>query len=341
MIGGAVGYPYNWDGWEIPDVATAFLSMFESQRVIISPVGNIVEDPSDPWQVAIAEAGRSWAVSYISPDDDPSEPMSLITYPVIDSLESVRINVDEEQSIVAVLTFAIFWRELLRDILPLGSDGVRVVFENPCGPAFTYQLDGPATTYLGVGDLHDPKYDYLTLLTTLPDLMDTSKSERDSSYTGIPLSSDYCITTLKVFPSQAMEDEHVTSDPLVFTLIIAFIFLFTSAVFITYDCLVSRRQRIVMNRALKSGAIVSSLFPEKVRNQLYQEQDDRQEKESNIMVRGFIGQIVRRRSRPSVRHSPQTYYLYSRAYILNYYDLHIRVVRFRWAGSPVKDNLSN
>lgn len=32
-----------------------------------------------------------------------------------------------------------------------------------------------------------------------------------------------------------------------------------------------RRQRIVMERALASGAIVSSLFPEKVKQQLYEE----------------------------------------------------------------------
>jgi class 3 adenylate cyclase len=282
MIPNSAGsFPYNWDAWEIPDVAAALVNMFETQRVVVSGAGNIIEDPNDPWQVAMAEAGRNWARAYISPDDDPAEPISVITYPVIDSLESVRINIDEEQSIVAVLTFAIFWRELLRDILPLGSDGVLVVFENPCGADFTYQLDGPSTTYLGVGDLHDPKYNHLGHSTTLPDLMDTSTSERDSSYTGIPLSTDYCITTLKVFPSQVFEDDHVTSDPIIFTLIIAFIFLFTSAVFITYDCLVSRRQRIVMDRALKSGAIVSSLFPEKVRNQLYQEQEDRLEKESN------------------------------------------------------------
>lgn len=180
--------------------------MFETKRVVLSPAGNIIEDLNDPWQVAMAAAGSSLARSYISPDDDSSEPISVITYPVIDSLESVRINVDEKESIVAVLTFAIFWRELLRDILPLDSDGVLVVFENPCGPGFTDQLDGPATTYLGVGDLHDPKYNQLGLSTTLPDRMDTSASKRDSSYRGIPLSSDYCTTTLKVFPSQVMED---------------------------------------------------------------------------------------------------------------------------------------
>jgi class 3 adenylate cyclase len=290
--------PYNFDKWSAPDVATAFLNVFETQRVVIAPAGNILKDPNDPMQVRMAEAGRSWLSLYISPDEDPSEPVSIISYPVIDSLESVRINVDEEQPIVAVLTIGIFWRELLRDILPLGSDGILVVVENPCGSDFTYQLDGPATTYLGVGDLHNPKYDYLGISTTLPDLMDTSTSERDSSYTGIPLSADYCITTLKVFPSQVMEDEHVTSDPLVFTLIIAFIFLFTSAVFITYDCLVSRRQKIVMNRALQSGAIVSSLFPEKVRNQLYQEQDDRQEKESNAKTFVNVGDDIVTGSKP-------------------------------------------
>jgi class 3 adenylate cyclase len=58
---------------------------------------------------------------------------------------------------------------------------------------------------------------------------------------------------------------------LIFTFAAALIFVFTSIVFVTYDLLVARRQRIVLNRAMASGAIVSSLFPQKVREQLYQD----------------------------------------------------------------------
>ena len=53
-----------------------------------------------------------------------------------------------------------------------------------------------------------------------------------------------------------MEANHKTSNPVVLATGAACIFVFTSIVFIFYDTLVARRQRIVMNRALQSGAIV-------------------------------------------------------------------------------------
>ena len=63
--------------------------------------------------------------------------------------------------------------------------------------------------------------------------------------------------------------EHVSSNKLT-------ILLHThSVIFILYDLFVSRRQQFVMNRALASGAIVSSLFPSTVRDQLYEENHEK------------------------------------------------------------------
>jgi len=74
-----------------------------------------------------------------------------------------------------------------------------------------------------------------------------------------------------------MEEDHKTNDPFLYAALTALVFLFCSLVFIIYDCLVARRQRIVLNRALASGAIVSSLFPEKVKHQLYEEKEKEKE----------------------------------------------------------------
>lgn len=279
------GLPYNWDAWQIPQVAEVTAHCLETQKVGINQdFGNIITDPDDPIQLMIAEAGWEWAKSYIPPDEDVHEPLSIIIYPMLDTLETVRIDIEKKHPIVAILSFAIFWRDILEDILPQNSNGIYVVLEHTCGKgqAFTYQLDGPKTTYLGVGDLHDPKYDDLGYSTTLSELTDTTKSDRDSAYTGLPLSDEFCDKTLKVYPSQDMEDDYKTLKPVYFTIIAALIFVFTSVVFVTYDLLVARRQKIVMDRALASGAIVSSLFPEKVRKQLYEEKDEEQENLSNM-----------------------------------------------------------
>ena len=110
--------------------------------------------------------------------------------------------------------------------------------------------------------------------------MDVMQSGRASShYTGLPIEDDICTKTMRIYPSHTMEDEYRTSSPLVATIVAAFIFLFTTLVFLVYDCIVARRQKIVLGRALASGAIVNSLFPEKVRKELYRERQVEQEQE--------------------------------------------------------------
>jgi hypothetical protein len=47
--------------------------------------------------------------------------------------------------------------------------------------------------------------------------------------------------------------------------------IFTSIVFLVYDAVIEKRQRKVMLSATRSSAIISSLFPSKVRNRLYEE----------------------------------------------------------------------
>jgi hypothetical protein len=48
---------------------------------------------------------------------------------------------------------------MLTSLLPPGSDGIIVVFENECCPTFSYQVNGPNVQYLGRGDFHDPQYE--------------------------------------------------------------------------------------------------------------------------------------------------------------------------------------
>jgi Adenylate and Guanylate cyclase catalytic domain len=66
-----------------------------------------------------------------------------------------------------------------------------------------------------------------------------------------------------------MASEYETNHPIIFSLTAAMIFLFTALVFFAYDVMVERRQKSVMQTAVHSSAIVSSLFPSSVRDQLY------------------------------------------------------------------------
>jgi hypothetical protein len=61
----------------------------------------------------------------------------------------------------------------------------------------------------------------------------------------------------------------MTNEPIIFAGVSAVIFLFTSLVFVAYDIIVRRRQVKVMASANRTNEIVSSLFPESVRQRMY------------------------------------------------------------------------
>ncbi|CAB9523055.1 Receptor-type guanylate cyclase gcy [Seminavis robusta] len=281
------GNPLNFDMWTLTTPtdptqkreADSIEASRAEQRVTLAQQGTIVTDPTNEQQVARAEFSKNWRKKFISPDDDPTEPTSSMLYPMFNNLESVQMDLEEKQQFVGTFFYVFFWRELIRDVLAPDSKGIIAVFTNECGASFTYRLDGPDTTFLGGGDLHDAHYDYLGKHMTLHEAMETTKS---SSYTGIPLSEKFCPRAIHLYPSKDMEDEYMTSDPATFAVAAALIFLFTSTVFIIYDCTVARRQRLVMERALASGAIVSSLFPEQVREKLYEENKQKQQQENRV-----------------------------------------------------------
>jgi class 3 adenylate cyclase len=82
-----------------------------------------------------------------------------------------------------------------------------------------------------------------------------------------------CYYNVQVFPSKVMEDRFMTTTPMFFSISLASIFCFTSLVFLLYDWCVARRHHKVQSSAVKSGAVVRSLFPEKVVERLYESTD--------------------------------------------------------------------
>lgn len=200
------------------------------------------------------------------------EPVSDFYYPIIDALDRVSLSEDGDYNparnkIVGMVAAQIYWRAMIKDILPPGSDGIAIVFASPCNDPFTYQINGPSVQYLGVGDKHETKYDHLGIHINLTDL--NAFSIRDSLYSGAPLDTEFCPFTLHVYPSDAMKSAYSTSNPIVFTVAAVLIFAFTSLVFCFYDYKVEQRQQTVMQTAVRSTAIVSSLFPSAVRDRLY------------------------------------------------------------------------
>jgi hypothetical protein len=94
---------------------------------------------------------------------------------------------------------------------------------------------------------------------------------------------DFCQYKLLVYPSKAMLQDFLSNRPLWYTAVVALLFFAICVLFYVYDVLVERRQKTVMEHAVQSNAIVSSLFPEQVRDRLFGgETDDEQNHESFV-----------------------------------------------------------
>lgn len=163
---------------------------------------------------------------------------------------------DNDQNVVALLVAMQYWRHSMEHVLSPASQGVVAVIENKCGQAFTYNVHGGNTTYMGKGDMHEKEFAGMKKTTAL-DKIDT----------------DYCAYSLNVYPSALMKQHYVNNAPTMKTFMCFLIFLAAAGIFLTYDLLVERRQQVVMEHALQSTAIVSSLFPEAVRERLFNEDE--------------------------------------------------------------------
>jgi hypothetical protein len=125
-----------------------------------------------------------------------------------------------------MITATWYWRDTLKNILPIGSDGIVVVFQNPCGSNFTYEINGPHVRYMGYGDLHQQNYDGLFFSSSLYEL--DAFSQRESSYTGVPIDTAYCPFTVSIYPSSHKKDTYMTNNPIIFAVAALGIFVFVT-----------------------------------------------------------------------------------------------------------------
>lgn len=107
-----------------------------------------------------------------------------------------------------------------------------------------------------------------------------------------------------------MQKQHLTDDPAIFTAVAALIFIFTSLLFLLYDWFSARRQRLVTRRAVASGAIVSSLYPQQVRDRIYEETEAETDQPMGILQfsarREGVMDSTNRRARPNAQLYPHT-----------------------------------
>jgi hypothetical protein len=101
------------------------------------------------------------------------------------STTSTQLDKAANDTIVALLAVQVYWRDLIRDILPEGSNGIMVVVESPCSEKFTYQVFGSQVKYLGVGVHYELKYRHSEKSSDFADF--STLSLHKDEYSGLPL----------------------------------------------------------------------------------------------------------------------------------------------------------
>jgi hypothetical protein len=194
----------------------------------------------------------------LSDDSSPqTQPHTFIAEPVYDIFS-------KSAKIVGVLLAVSPFDNLMSDVLDENAEGVVCVITDNCGSVISYEINGPNVTFLGYGDLHDPNYDEFEHLAML------------ESYTSVV--EGLCFHEVHVYPSSIFAQNYVTNQPGVYASIVALSFFLMAVVIYVYDQMITKRQEKTMRSALRSGALVASLFPANVRDRLMDDIDARHRK---------------------------------------------------------------
>ncbi|CAB9513615.1 Receptor-type guanylate cyclase gcy [Seminavis robusta] len=214
---------------------------------------NLLSNPMFADLVTTVSSTRSGVLSGITNDDlalfqdETAEPCpkSVLLQPVFESFEA-------GSAIVAVVFELLSWGEIFKGILHDAATPVMCVLHDSCGnSSYSYQVSGMETTFLGVGDWHNDKFESLAVASNL-----TSPS-------------NVCSFTLQVYPTDEMEEAFHTSMPLYITLAVVAVFSFTSLVFLLYDLVVQQQHSTLVAAATKTTAIIGNLFPQEVHERLF------------------------------------------------------------------------
>ena len=194
-----------------------------------------------------------------NPVNYTGESLSTVFVPVVDSFASDRKT-------VAVIKAVIRWASYFENILTDSTQPILVVLSNTCDGELTYEIRGVNATFIGSGNLANRKYEDMAMSVAL----DESQFVIEPNTIALKLNQDLCRYALHIYPTAEGDDYHNNFFPLIITLTVAAVFSMTAAVFYFYDVMVERRQKVVLDTAQRSTAIVSSIFPKKVRDQLLQ-----------------------------------------------------------------------
>lgn len=272
----------------IEEVQDLYLPVW--QHVPLNPMGVNFNILSDEWQRGPVESVLESGLAVLSRVHDPEssseqvsdilnevyshylqqfsgdqnmtyngEPTTNLYYPVFDSF-------DRDRAVVGVYTMTIFWELLFSGMLPTNANPVVCVVENACGDVFTYETSGDKAIFLGYGDLHDDDYDDFEVFEDFSLLRQAEKFRQ--SQTAVALNEDFCPYTLRVYPSEELEDAYESFEPFAISIATAIFFFLIAAVAAFYDLIVRIRSRKILSHKKNAEDAVALHYPDLVVSRL-------------------------------------------------------------------------
>jgi len=128
---------------------------------------------------------------------------------------------------------------------------------------FTYEINGRSASFLGNGDLHDEKFDDFKYT------VDLAKFFHDRED---PIDENDCFYSFDLYPSTITEADYMSDLPTIVSALAALTVGVMIMIFLMYEWFVQNKNRKVTLAAAKASKIVSSLFPDTIRDRVYEEQ---------------------------------------------------------------------
>lgn len=174
------------------------------------------------------------------------EPISALYYPVFSDFS-------DDRTLVGMIATEINWNYFFQGALPDSARGIICVVENACNQQFTYMISGETATYVGAGDLHDPKFDSLVESRSISYLSSSSET-----FAGAHIDYEHCPFTLHVYPSEETQQDYESYGPMIYIAALGALFLIATAILIVYDKVQSHRHKSDM----QSIIVLERLFPQ-------------------------------------------------------------------------------
>jgi hypothetical protein len=210
------------------------------------------------------------------PEDHPRSFMVLPVAQAFDGDDSNGGNPNDYKSgrITAFITAVIPWDTFFSNVF-YTNGLVYVVVSNNCGDDFTFEVNGAKATFTGYSDSHDHKHDDLEYAINFEPFFWHGEAQDSSDVN--------CNYVANIYPSDDLQTQNTGAKPTIYTLAVISVFFLTTLVFMGYDAMVERRQRVVMTTAEQTNAIVNSMFPAEVRDRLFRSAERRNKKKDRLL----------------------------------------------------------